>query len=210
MHRPFLCSAWICVSAAVVTAADTIPEPDLILYGQVCLDGGPATDADDVAVIARTTIAKTPIEVGTYRMGQQPSASDCRGDTDCFVLRVRIETVPEGVDPSGTAVVLNLSAPATIDLFVNEGESAEAPAGQLVVSDRGVIRRLNLSTIPATADINGDMRKDIIDYGLLRGAFTGPVVETTQVCDPTDINRDGHVDLRDYAQLQAEFEGTGG
>ena len=106
--------------------------------------------------------------------------------------------------------MLDPSAPSAIDLFIKEGESAKMPAGQVIVSDRGVIQRLNLSTIPASADINGDTHKDLIDYGLLRAAITGPADPTTQVCDPTDVNRDGHVDLRDYAQLQVEFDGAGG
>jgi hypothetical protein len=208
MIRVIAIAAWMGLTSGAAGA--TIPEPDVIIYGQVCLAGGPATDADDVSVIARAMIDNEVRDVGSYRMGQQPSASDCNGDADCFVLRVRLETVPPGEDPSGTAVVLNSSAPATVELFVKEGSSAEMPAGQLAASDRGLIRRFNLSAAPLSTDINDDTHRDMADYSLLRGAFTGPATQTTQPCDPTDINRDGHVDLLDYAFLQAEFTGEGG
>jgi len=206
MVRFVAITAWIGWTTAAALGA-TIPEPDVILYGQVCLSGGPATDADDVSVIARTVVNKVVRDVGSYRMGQQPTASDCNGETDCFVLRVRLETVPQGETPSGTAVVLNPSAPATVELFVKQGSSPEALVGQLAASDRGLIRRFNLSAAPISADINNDTHRDLADYGLLRNALTGPAVETTQPCDPTDINRDGHVDLLDFARLQAEFAG---
>ncbi len=209
MVRIIAISAWIGLTAGAASGA-TIPEPDVILYGQVCLAGGPATDSDDVSVIARTVVNNNVRDVGNYRMGQQPSASNCKGETDCFVLRVRMETVPQGENPSGTAVVLNPLTPATVELFVKEGSSPEVSVGQLAASDRGLIRRFNLSAAPISADINNDTHRDIADYGLLRDALTGPATETTQPCDPTDINRDGHVDLLDYALLQAEFTGDGG
>ena len=129
MWQTFAVNAWIWMVAGVAAGTDTIPEPDLILYGHVCLAGGPATDADDVSVIARATIAKAPHDVGTYRMGAQPSASDCRGDSDCYVLRVRVETVPDGASPSETAAVLTPNAPAKVELFIKEGNTPEALAG---------------------------------------------------------------------------------
>ena len=209
MVRFVAISAWIGLSAGAASGA-TIPEPDVILYGQVCLAGGPATDADDVSVIARTVVGSEVRDVGSYRMGGQPSASDCNGETDCFVLRVRLETVPQGESPSGTAVVLNPSTPSAVELYVKEGSSSEVPVGQFTASDRGLIRRFNLSAAPISADINNDTHRDMADYDLLRNALTGPATETTQPCDPTDINRDGHVDLLDYALLQAEFTGDDG
>ena len=188
----------------------TIPEPDVILYGQVCLSTGPATDQSDVSVIARTFVNGQMREIGRYKMGETPSASDCQGDADCYVLRMRVETVPAGAAPSETAVVLNPATPNTVDVFVKQGAEAEELAVQITIDDRGVIRRNDLRADPLSADIDGNGQKNLDDYALLNGSLTGPATMTTQICDRTDIDRDGHVDLRDYAILQGEFGGSGG
>lgn len=201
--------AWIWAVAGVTAGTETIPEPDLILYGHVCLTGGPATDADDVSVIARATIAAESRDVGTYRMGAQPSASDCRGDADCYVLRVRVETVPDGASPSGTAAVLTPGTPAMVALFIKEGSAPEAFAGEVFVSDRGVIQQSDLNATPITADINNDQQTDSADFVLFHAALAGPETQNAQPCDPNDINRDGHIDLKDFALLQADFDAGG-
>lgn len=186
----------------------TIPEPDLILYGQVCLPTGAATDSADVTVIARTTIDGQPRDVGRYKMGDEPSASDCHGQADCYVLRIRVETVPVGESPSGTAVVLSPSAPSTVSLYVKPGAAAEVLVATLPVADRGVIRRMDLRTDPISADVNGDGLRNLADYAMLRAAITGPAVNITAVCDRADINRDGHVDLADVSYFQNAFLGS--
>jgi len=191
--------------AGVARAGDTIPEPDAILHGQVCLTGGPAADTDDVSVIARTMVSGQMVDVGTYKMGDQPSASDCLGSADCYVLRMRVETVPQGADPSGSAVVLSPSTPATVELFVREGTAPEAPAGTILVDDRGMIRQRSLFGTAETSDINGDGQKNLEDHALLEQALGGPATPTTQPCDPKDINRDGYIDLKDFARLQDEL-----
>ena len=208
MIRPVI-SMCLLLAASLARGA-TIPEPDVIMHGHVCLAAGPATDADDVSVIARTTVNSVVRDVGRYRMGQQPSASDCNGQADCFVLRVRLETVPQGQSPSGTAVVLNPATPSSVQLFIKEGALPETPVAQVLATDRGLIQRLNLSAAPITTDLNNDTHRNAADYSLLRDALTGPAAETTQPCDPTDINRDGHVDLLDFSLLQVEFTGNDG
>jgi hypothetical protein len=191
--------------AGVARAGDTIPEPDAILHGQVCLPGGPAADTDDVSVVARTMVSGQMVDVGTYKMGDQPSASDCLGSADCYVLRMRVETVPQGTDPSGSSVVLSPTTPATVELFVREGSAPETPAGTIQVDERGMIRQRSLYGAAETSDINGDGHENLADHALLEQALGGPATPTTQPCDPKDINRDGYIDLRDYARLQADL-----
>jgi len=205
MNHAMIVSLSIGAFASAALAGDTIPEPDAILHGHVCLAGGPATDADDVSVIARTTIDEQPRDVGSYTMGDQPSASDCAGQDDCYVLRMRVETVPQGAEPSGSAVVLSASSPAIVELFIRNKTAPETPAGTILVDERGMIRQLSIHGAPETSDVNGDGMKDLSDHALLEDALNGPATPTTQACDPVDINRDGYVDLKDYARLQADL-----
>lgn len=126
------------------------------------------------------------------------------------MLRVRVETTPADVSPSGTAVVLTPASPATVDLFIKQGSSPETLVDAASVNDRGVIRRLDLSPQAVSADINQDAQTDASDYVLLHAGLAGPEVAKTQACDPRDINRDGYIDLKDVALLQTAFEGSGG
>lgn len=198
------------ILTTAATASGTIPEPDLILYGQVCLPTGPATDQDNLTVTARALVEGQIRDVGFYRMGDEPAASDCHGQADCYVLRVRVETVPPGAVASGTAVVLNPAAPHSVDIFIKQGAAAEILTTSVPVDDRGVIRRLDLRADPVSADIDNNGQTNLADHTLLRAAWTGPDADTAQPCDRADINRDGHIDLRDYARLQNAFLGTGG
>lgn len=188
------------------TLGDTIPEPDFILYGQVCLATAPATDTEDVRVIARTEISGESRVVGQYRMGDLASASDCDGAADCYVLRIRLETVPSGESPSGTAVVLDPQSPAQVDIFIKEGSSPEVQAATIPVADRGVIRRQDLRGAPVTTDIDDSGQTDLADHAQLHASLRGPVTTTLAPCDNADINRDGFVDLRDFALLQNGLE----
>jgi len=206
MHR-VITTVVACLIVAGITSASTLPEPDLILYGQVCLADGPASDQDNVSVIARTMVDGQPKVVGQYSMGAEASASDCKGGADCYVLRVRVETVPSGATPSGTAVVLTPQTPNAVDVYVKQGSAQEVLAASAVVDDRGVIRRIDLPGTALSADIDGNGQTSLPDLVLLRAALTGPATESAQPCDRTDINRDGYVDLRDVAVIQAEFTG---
>jgi len=191
------------------TAAAGIPEPDCILHGQVCIAGIPASSEDDVTIIAKATVQSQVREVGRYKMGDNDAATDCHGDVDCYVLRIRLESVPAGETPSGTAVLLNRSNPATVQVFLKQGDGPEVQVTELRVGDSGIIRRLDLRDAPATSDFNGDGHKDLADYKVFRASLLGPDVALSGACNPTDLNGDGHVDLRDSALLQSAFTGSG-
>ena len=192
-----------------VAAPAGIPEPDVILYGQVCIGGNPASAEDDVTIIARAMIESQVREVGRYRMGDIPAATDCHGEADCYVLRIRLESVPAGETASGTAVILDRAHPAPVQVYLRQGADPEEQVTEVEIADAGVIRRLDLRYPAGTADLNGDGHGDLTDYQMFHAAFQGPSVPCPTVCNPADLNGDGYVDLRDFAVLQATFTASG-
>jgi hypothetical protein len=206
---------WIMISFFFVTTLSSatapggIPEPDNILYGHVCIGGIPATSEDDVTVIAKATVDAEVREVGRYRMGDYPPANDCHGQDDCYILKIRLESVPAGETASGQAVVLDRGNPTPVQIYLLQGDDPEVQIAEVEVADSGIIRRLDLRDTPASADLNNDTYVDLTDYDLFHAAFQGPSVESPTSCNGADLNGDGHVDLRDFALLQAAFTGSG-
>jgi hypothetical protein len=198
----------LCTAAMSATAAAGIPEPDVILYGQVCIDGQSASSEDDVVIVAKAFVDAQLVQVGRYKMGDHPAATDCNGDADCYVLHVRIESVPSGESATGRAAILNRANPTTVYLFLVQDGGAELFLTGFDVTDSGMIRRLDLSNVPGSPDLNGDGHTDLVDYQMLHAMLLGPVVLTPIVCNPADLNRDGHIDLGDFAILQNEFTGS--
>jgi len=191
------------------TAAAGIPEPDYILHGQVCIGGAPASAGDDVTVIAKAIVQSQLREVGRYKMGDSDAATDCNGDADCYILRIRLESVPVGESPSGTAAILNRATPSSAYVFLMQGTGPEQFVAEIRIADSAVIRRLDLRDAAATADLNGDGRKDLLDHKVLVASLQGPGVSAPGTCNAADLNGDGHVDLRDFALFQAAFTGSG-
>lgn len=179
-----------------------IPEPDAIVFGQVCLDGGSATDQDDVTIIARADVGGQLREVGRYKMGESPGASDCEGDADCYVLRIRLESVPPGTTASGNAVVISPGDPPPVQLYIVQGQKPEIPAAEVEISGRAMIRALHLRSAAPTADLNGDGQRNLVDHQVFLASLQGPAVKTVPACNPADLNSDGHVDMRDVALMQ--------
>ncbi len=208
MKYKSLTVAFLTAFACSVAVAAGIPEPDVILYGHICIGDNPASAQDDVTVIAKATVDSQVREVGRYKMGDNTAASDCHGEDDCFVLRIRLESVPVGETASENAVVLDRANPSTVQVFLVQGQEPEQQVMELTIAQAGVIRRLNLRDTPATADFNSDGRKDLADFSILRASFQGPSVLSVASCNPADLNGDGHVDLRDFAILQAAFTGS--
>jgi hypothetical protein len=207
MKSTRFCVAVMAVVACPVAAMAGIPEPDVILYGHVCIGGHPASDQDDVTVIAKADVDSVVREVGRYKMGDLAAASDCHGQDDCYVLRTRLESVPAGESPSGTAAVLDRANPSTVQVFLVQGEGAEQLVTAFPVAQAGVIRRLDLRDTPATADLNGDGHTDLTDYQSMRPFLLGPGIVPVTSCNPADLNSDGYVDLRDFGIFQATFDG---
>lgn len=105
MQRSALVLAMVgCVGTVLATPG--IPEPDLVLYGGACRGGIVLPSSSAAEIVGRTAGSSGTIEVGRYRMGDNSLADDCDGTTDCYVLRVRLESLAEDLSSNGKAVAL--------------------------------------------------------------------------------------------------------
>lgn len=209
MNKRHLTAALLAAAAPCAAASAGIPEPDYITYGQVCIGPSAASATDDVTIIAKATVASELREVGRYKMGDSDAATDCNGDADCYILRIRLESVPTGESPSGQAVILNRGEPATVQLFLLLDEAPEQLITEFDVADSGVIRRFDLRDAVASADLNGDGHDDLSDYQVFVNAARGPKDPALGACNPADLNGDGYVDLHDFGLFQALYTGPG-
>ena len=125
MKHKSLAVAFLTVAVCSVAAVAGIPEPDVILHGHICIASDPASAQDDVTVIAKAAVDSKVREVGRYKMGDNPAASDCHGEDDCFVLKIRLESVPAGETTSGNAVVLDRANPSTVQIFLVQEQGPE-------------------------------------------------------------------------------------
>ena len=75
MKNELLLVAIVMGAACPAAVSVGIPEPDVILYGHVCVNGSPASAEDDVTLIAKATVGGQVREVGRYKMGDNPAAS---------------------------------------------------------------------------------------------------------------------------------------
>lgn len=205
MKRQIISGTFLVTAVVSVVSIAGIPEPDTIIYGQACIGGSSATDQDDVTIIARANVNGEIREVGRYKMGDHPGASNCDGDNDCYVLRIRMETVLVGTTPSDQAVILIPNNTSSVQLFVKQGSEAEELSGEIEITGRAMTVNLNIRNGTVSVDINSDGQKNLTDYQLFKKSFLGPDVPTTAVCNPADFNGDGYVDLRDAALIQLEL-----
>lgn len=205
MKKTLMLSVLLVASAMTLIASAGIPEPDTVIYGQACIGGTSATDQDDVTIIARADVNGEIREVGRYKMGDHPGASNCDGDNDCYVLRIRMETVLVGTTSSDQAVILIPNNTSSVQLFVKQGNQAEELSSEIEITGRAMTVKLNIRNGTATVDINSDGQKNLLDFKLFNTSFLGPDVPTSIVCNPADINGDGFVDMRDAALIQLEL-----
>jgi len=107
-----------------------IPEPDVILYGTVTIDGVLKGAGDDVSVVAR--VSGVPGPVGSYHMGDDPNTGDN------YVLRIQIEDLNDGSSQSDNAALIG----QTIDVYLSQGAGPEFLAGSLLLSSKGHIQNI--------------------------------------------------------------------
>ena len=127
-----------------------IPEPDAILYGTATVNGVPAHQQEAVVLVARLASGQeigrfdfADCNADGVRDVCERSCSNpgCTGVTGCgtardnspadgllddcpgnlYALKVRCESTPDGVPPSGTAAVLNPSNPAIVRILMQTG-----------------------------------------------------------------------------------------
>ncbi len=205
MKKTLVLSVSFMAIAMTLIASAGIPEPDTIIYGQACISGSSATDQDDVTIIARADVNGEIREVGRYKMGDHPGASNCDGDNDCYVLRIRMESVLAGTSPSDQSVILIPNNTSSVQLFVQQGTQTEELSGEIEITGRAMTVKLNIRNGTVTVDLNSDGQKNLLDYKLFKTLFLGPDVPSAAACNPADINGDGFVDMRDAALMQLQL-----
>jgi hypothetical protein len=188
--------------AAGFVYADGIPQPDVIVWGTVTINGSQSSVTDDVKVIGRADGIANP--VGMYRMGELDAANDR------YFLQIRLETVVAGATPTNAAVQYTPGgASQTVRLFVKEGEGPEMEVPPvLTVNAQGAVinRDLSIGMAPTSGDCDGDGDVDLVDFGQFQLCFTGgtPVVPG---CECADLDGDNDADLVDFGAFQLAFTG---
>jgi hypothetical protein len=174
-----------------------IPEPDVVFHGTITLAGRQVLRSDnpDVTLLAR--VNGVPDPVGSYHFG------DIQAYGDEYVLRIRLESLADGAPQSRNAAVIGQS----VRVFLKQGTAPETEATSFVVTDRGLIRRLNLSDV-RIPDLDGDGDSDLADYAVFQRCFTGTDAgPLSSSCQAADLNGDGKVNLTDYDRFADRVKG---
>jgi len=207
-----------------------IPEPDAVLYGTASVNGVPARQQDPVVLVARLDSGQeigrfdfadcnadgvrdacelsclSPGCTGVAGCGTARDTSpvdglldDCPGNL--YALKVRCESTPDGVAPSGQAAVLNPSNPTAVRILMQTGGGPEKFVHDLLISERGRIRNIALSVLNLFAF------RDFASYRSGPGGSSPGGSCTAEFFTASDYDDDGDVDLRDFAFLQNQFVG---
>ena len=210
------------------TASAGIPEPDVIIFGGVTLSAIPVQQRDAVVVRARLAggpeigrydfgdcnadgvrdacelSCANPGCTGVAGCGTARDTSPADGLLDncpghLYVLKIRCESTPNGVPPSGNAAVLNPSNPTIVHISAQMGNGPEMYIRDLLISERGRIQEIALSIL------------NLFTLNKIAACCSGPDgVPPGGSCDAAqfvavDYDDDGDVDLADYAFLQNQF-----
>lgn len=137
------------------TVQAEIPEPDVVLYGSIALDGGPVgADRTDVTVEVRAEPGG-PVLTG-YRMGSDPAAGNF------YLLRIRVEAFTPVRDAGAAALG------STVRLTVRDASGPRDEAAY-TLAGRGQIARLDFGDV----DTDGDGMSDaweLAHFGSITGA----------------------------------------
>lgn len=171
------------ISASLVLAG--IPEPDLVVYGTVTINGQPVTSADPVTIRAR--LGGDLLD--EYAMGFTPAAGDS------YVLRIPLENLADGAAPSGGKVVFDPGnpVPPVVDIYVQDDTGPEVLADQVAITDRGLIVNLNLEIGISLGDMNCDTYINEADIPLFVEALLDPDAYDLAHpdCDSSQADMDG-------------------
>ncbi len=205
-----------------------IPEPDAVLYGPALVNGVAVQQQGSVLLVARlpsgqeigrfdfadcngdgvrdtcelSCTASGCLGVAGCGTARDTSPADGLLD-DCpghlYALKVRTESTPDGIEPSGTAVVLNPSSPEIVRIFMAVAGGPEKFVRNLLIDQRAKIRNIALSIL------------DRFAYGDFQRCQSGPGgASPGAACPPefftaADYDEDGDADLHDYAFIQNNF-----
>lgn len=197
------------INAPSIMAAG-IPQPDVLIFGTITIDGAIITANDSVTVIARAPGVADP--VGKYKMGDLDTAGDR------YAVRVRLESLVPGTTVSSDSVSFSPGDTRTVNLFVKQGSGKEQPTGSPVtITQQGALvsRNISVGSMPSPGDFDNDHDVDLLDFGQFQICFTGqcpstpckPPLYSNPNCAHGDFDNDGDVDLIDFGQFQVAFTG---
>ncbi|MHC4154885.1 MAG: hypothetical protein ACYST6_08195 [Planctomycetota bacterium] len=179
-----------------------IPEPDIILFGELTVGGQPQGAHDNVSIIARVSGDPNSF-VGAYQMGDNPLAGDY------YILRIRHESLADGsLLPSDNAALID----ETVDIFVKPADYLEVYAASVLVEARGMAQYLDLdidSPIYLSADLNTDGIVNFKDFARIAQWWDRQDCGLlNDWCDGADITHSSAVDFHDVFEVAASWLDT--
>jgi len=199
-HRSLILLAFVGVGGLFIQAIAGIPEPDVILYGSLCVNGVRQRAAQtDVVVEAVVEVGGNPQVVGRYRMGDNQRAGDS------YLLRIQRESGVDGSEQSSDAA----RAGGQIHVTLQKGNAPPTEAASpFTIDEPGTVRRLDLFV--GDVGLDGDGDGDLKDFALLQRCFTGSGGGLGTGCSSADLEHDGDVDLDDYKIFRTRIAGPCG
>lgn len=174
-----------------------IPEPDVVAYGSLCLNGVPQTSADTAVVIwATVNVGGTDRVIGEYRMGDNDLAGNL------YVLRIRRESGADGSAQGADAA----RAGQTVRVWVQVGNNTPLEAASFTLPEMGTIERRDLA-VGSSLGIDDDSDNDLRDFAKFQRCFTAPGGSVSQECAAADLDGDNDVDPDDFRLLAESVPG---
>jgi len=191
------------LASTVIYAIPGIPEPPVTLFGRIVLNQDYVREGDDVLVRAVVPGGSQSRVVGEYHMrsDQDHQHGDNAAAGDHYVLRIELEHLFAGCEPSSNKVHLGGATNEVVNVLVRQGQGGtETRVFSLEVSQRGAIFRRNL--VVGFPDLDADGTSDLRDFAVFQRCFTGGSGSVTAPgCAPADADNDNHVDLDDFAKF---------
>ena len=213
MKRDFLIGATLAMGAATVAVTAGIPEPDVVLYGRVFVNRVVQQATDNVTVVARVDrppLGNFPgeedVPVGLYPLGDTAAASEACAGADCYIVRVKLESLADGQPRSPDAAIIG----DTVRLCISKDGNPEVcdPADSYTITGRGTVRRQDIGIAPMKGDWNADTLVNLTDHPGFATCMQGPTRPATAQCQAVfDFDNDTHVDLDDFAAFERVFAG---
>lgn len=121
----------------VATAMAGIPEPDVVLFGDVCLNGQRVLSTSDVTILACVNCpnAYEAPGIASYKMGSSTPAGNQ------YVLRLRLESLADGSTQSPNAAMVGQTA----RIFLRQAAGAPTFVQSYNITSRGVFERIDIT-----------------------------------------------------------------
>jgi hypothetical protein len=141
-----LLAAWLIAVALTRPGWAGLPEPDVLVYGAITLDGQAVTRADTDVVVEARRLVTGPASAG-YRMGTDAQAGDF------YALRLKVESGSPLLQPDAFQVGDGLF------LVVRDAGGVRGQA-TFTLTGRGQVERVNLTSGGAVVDADQDGLSD--------------------------------------------------